>query len=369
MRARLRRRFFKLTVAFAAAAHLSANLFGQAGGGISETANPNACVEAKAIMRYLRGLPERKEKKVISGQFESWGPAVKSISDPANNLAVIHRKTGKWVGLVGVEYHAGRVYTNEPNRLCIEYWKKGGLAQIYLIMRNPAAPESRNGGGKCDINLVLAGGHPYNRFFFSELDEIAAALETLQENGVVVFLNPFAEISADWFWWGGDPEKSKALYRATFDYLVKTKHLNNLLFVFEPSSVNKNTSLYYPGKDYVDMVGISCFVSWNEELTPDKIPAYANLRDLGKPMALSQWGPRRGEDQVGKDQPPGDNLKVLRGIETYFPGITWWMNWNVAYAISSVEHSNTHAAELLSDPRVANLEDLSWRASRQREDK
>lgn len=329
---------------------------------LSKTANPNASPEARAIMKYLRSLPYREDKKLISGQFESWGNDVKPLSNPSNNLAVIHEKTGKWVGLVGVEYHTGKVYPEAPNKLCIEYWKKGGLIQIYLIMRNPASPDSNNGGGKCDISLVLDPKHEYHRFFFNELDEVAAALTVLQDNGVVVFLNPFAEVSADWFWWGGpDPEKCKALYRATFDYLVKTKHLNNLLFIFEPSSSHKNAPLYYPGDAYVDMIGVSCFVSWNEELTQAKIPAYAALRKFGKPLALSQWGPRRGADQVGKDQPPGDNRKLLWAIQNHFTQITWWMNWNMAYAISSPDNSNTHDKELLSHPRVVNLDDLAWR--------
>jgi mannan endo-1,4-beta-mannosidase len=331
----------------------------------SETANPNALPEAKAIMKYLRSLPLRQDKKLISGQFESWGNDVKPLSSPSNNLAIIHEKAGEWVGLVGVEYHAGAVFPEKPNQLCIDYWRQGGLIQIYLIMRNPAAPNTHNGGGKCDINLVLDPKHEYHRYFFKELDEVAAALAVLQDNGVVVFLNPFAEVSADWFWWGGpDPEKCKALYRATFDYLVKTKHLNNLLFIFEPSSGHTNAALYYPGDDYVDMVGISCFVSNNEELTADMIPAYQALRKFGKPLALSQWGPRRGADQVGKDQPPGDNLKLLRGIQNHFPEITWWMNWNLAYAIASPTNSNLHARELLNDPRVINQDDLAWRALR-----
>jgi mannan endo-1,4-beta-mannosidase len=331
----------------------------------SETANPNALPDAKAIMKYLRSLPFRQDKKLISGQFESWGNDVKPLSSPSNNLAIVHEQTGKWVGLVGVEYHAGGVFPEKPNQLCIDYWRKGGLTQIYLITRNPAAPDSHNGGGKCDINLVLDPKHEYHRFFFKELDEVAAALATLQENGVIVFLNPFAEVSAGWFWWGGpDSEKCKALYLATFDYLVKKKHLNNLLFVFEPSSGHTNAARYYPGDEYVDMIGISCFVSYNEELTPAQIPAYRSLLMFGKPLALSQWGPRRGRDQVGKDQPPGDNLKLVRAIQAYFPQITWWMNWNMAYAISSPENSNTHARELLNHPRVVNLDDLAWKTSR-----
>jgi len=344
---------------------LPAGLRAQSTAALSDTANPNCLPEAKAIMRYLRSLPQRSDRKIISGQFESWGNAVKPLSSPSNNLAVIHEKTGKWVGLVGVEYHDGGVFPAEPNRLCMEYWRKGGLVQIYLIMRNPAAPGAKNGGGKCDIDLVLDPRNDFHRFFYSELDEVAAGLATLQDAGVVVFQNPFAEISGNWFWWGGqDPGKCKALYRATFDYLVRSKHLNNLLFVFEPSSSHKDAAAYYPGDAYVDMVGISCFVSSSQGLTPASIPAFAALLKFGKPMALSQWGPRKGADQVGKDQPPGDNLKLLAGVREHFPEITWWMNWNWAYAICSAGNSNANGRELLEDPKVVNLDDLAWRRAR-----
>jgi mannan endo-1,4-beta-mannosidase len=327
-----------------------------------EPASPQALPEAAAILNYLCNLPYRQDRKLISGQFESWGNDVKPLSNPSNQLAIVYQQTGKWVGLVGVEYHAGGVFPDAPNQLCIDYWRKGGLVQIYLIMRNPAAPDSRNGGGRCDINLVLDREHAYHRFFFKELDEVAAGLATLRDNGVIVFLNPFAEMSADWFWWGGQsPQKFRALYQATFDYLVMTKKLNNLLFIFEPCNGHKNVTAYYPGDRYVDIVGISCFVSWDQPLTAAQIPAYASLRKLGKPMALSQWGPRRGADQVGRDEPPADNLKLLWGVQNHLSQITWWMNWNMAYALCSPENSNTHAKELLNHPRIVNREDLDWK--------
>jgi mannan endo-1,4-beta-mannosidase len=332
----------------------------------SETANPNASPDARAVIKYLRSLPFKEDKKLISGQFESWGRAVLPLSSPSNNLAIIHEKTGKWVGLVGVEYHeSAGLFPDAPNQLCAEYWRKGGLVQIYLIMRNPASPGSFNGGGKCDIDSVLNLNHEYHRFFFHELDEVAAGLEELQKRGVVVFLNPFAEASGDWFWWGGQkPEKFKALYCATFDYLVRTKHLNNLLFVFEPSSSHPNGALYYPGSQYVDMIGISIFVPWDHEPGPADVPAYQSLIKLGKPLAFSQWGPRRGQDQAGRDEPPADNMKLLRAVQNHFPMITWWMNWNMAYAISSPTNSNYNDKKLLEQPRVINLDDLDWKSER-----
>ena len=180
----------------------------------SLTANSNALPDAKAILKYLRNLPLQPEKKLISGQFESWGRAVMSLSSSNNNLEIVHEKTGKWVGLVGVEYHQGGVFPEAPDSLCTESGTRAGWSRFNLIMRNPAAPEASNGGGRCDADLVLNPNHEYHRFFFHELDEVAAGLEELQKQGVVVFLNPFAEANADWFWWGGQsPEKFKALYR------------------------------------------------------------------------------------------------------------------------------------------------------------
>ena len=210
---------------------------------------------------------------------------------------------------------------------------------------------------------MLDQNHPYHRYFLDELNKVADGLEELKKNGVVVFVNLFAEATGDWFWWGGkDPKDFIALYKKAHDHLVQTRLLDNLLFVYEPSSHHTTALDYYPGPAYADMIGISLFVDFDKELTKENIPNYAALRDLGKPMAISQWGPRRGCDQTKTvDQPPADNLKLLRGITTYFPEVVWWMNWNYAYAISSGQSSNYNETELLQHPWVINADEIRWR--------
>jgi len=327
-----------------------------------EPANINASAEARAVLHYLSELPDQKEKKLISGQFESWGFAVKPLNNPENWLNKIYQATGKWVGIAGIEYHAGQVYISEPNSMSLDHWNNGGLIQLYLIMTNPANPSVSNGGGQCDIKLVLQQGHPYNRHFFNELDEIAEGLMQLKEKKVVVFLNMFAEMTGNWFWWGNqDYETFIQLHKTAFDYLTVNHNLNNLLFIFEPSGQHQSSLSYYPGHDYVDMIGFSIFVDHDVELSASTIPLYVELKDLGKPLAISQWGPRRGKDQVGMDQPPADNYKLLRGVQVYFPDICWWMNWNQAYALVSDENSNYNADLLLDDRWVVNRDELKWR--------
>lgn len=282
------------------------------------------------------------------------------MQDDENYCNIVKTKTGKWVGLVGAEYHNGQeVNWEKPNRLFEEYWRQGGFCQLYLIMTNPAQPNSFNGGGKCDIKLVLDPNHPYHSYFYKELDKVAAGLQELQKNGVVVFLNPFAEATANWFWWGGNPTDFIALYRDAHDYLVKKKGLENLLFIYEPSCSNNTAMQFYPGDGYVDMIGFSLFVDYDKDMDSSSIQNYQQLRSLGKPLAISQWGPRRGADQTNAaDQPPADNLKLIKSIQKFYPEIVWWMNWNYAYAICTPDHSNYNGKELLSHPWVINRDEI-----------
>ena len=317
--------------------------------------------DKKDILKYLSELPRNNSGKVISGQFESWGSAVRGLDDKENYLNIINEKTGKWVGLVGAEYHNGReVNYEKPNHLFEEYWSQGGFCQLYLIMTNPSEPTSSNGGGKCDIKSVLNPGHSYNKYFYNELDKVATGLQELQKKGVVVFLNPFAEATANWFWWGGtDPTDFIALYRNAYDYLVTKKALDNLIFIYEPSCSDTTALQYYPGDKYVDIIGFSLFVDYNKEIDSLSIQNYQQLKKLGKPLAISQWGPRRGADQTNADdQPPADNLKLIKGIQKYFPEIVWWMNWNSAYSICTGFNSNYNSTELLTHPWVINRDEI-----------
>ncbi len=88
--------------------------------------------DKKAILKYLSELPRNNSGRVISGQFESWGSEVRPLDDKENCLNIIHQKTGKWVGLVGAEYHNGQqVNYQKANQLFEQYWSQGGFCQLY----------------------------------------------------------------------------------------------------------------------------------------------------------------------------------------------------------------------------------------------
>jgi hypothetical protein len=61
------------------------------------------------------------------------------------------------------------------------------------------------------------------------------------------------------------------------------------------------------------------------------------------------------------NQPPADSLKLIRGIQKYFPDIVRWMNWNYAYSIGTKFNSNYNSSVLLRDPWVINRDMIKVR--------
>ncbi|MBQ4285183.1 MAG: hypothetical protein II720_01840, partial [Bacteroidales bacterium] len=104
----------------------------------------------------------------------------------------------------------------------------------------------------------------------ADLDKVAGYLLLLQDAGIPVLWRPLHEAAgntyatwnqsgskAAWFWWGYDgPDAYKTLWRYMFDYLAQ-KGVKNLIWVWttQTSSAADQDWAYYPGDDYVDIVG------------------------------------------------------------------------------------------------------------------
>ena len=88
----------------------------------------------------------------------------------------------------------------QGNQLFIDHWEGWLLSALYY---------NEQSCGSCDLKLVLDQNHPYHRYFVDELDKVADGLEEFKKNGVVVFVNLFAETTGGWFWWA--PKHRKIL--------------------------------------------------------------------------------------------------------------------------------------------------------------
>jgi len=310
----------------------------------TEPANPHANAKARAILKYFQDRATTTTNRVLSGQFTQFGAGA--------NLRLIdqiYEKTGHWPAIVGADY-ANLPYditTNHPNQTVEEYWKQGGLVTISFHMYNPANTNDYGLRDKgVDLSTLLAPGKVHDEWMH-ELDLIAAGLEQLKNDGVVVLWRPFHEMNGDWFWWGAkDPELFIKVWRQMFDYFTDTKRLDNLLWVYAPNHGQK-TAAYYAGDRYVDLVGLDAYTDY---IDTNHIHGYPEVSALPKPFGFTEFGPH------GPSNPPGDYdyTRFIDGIQSQFPKTVFFMCWNDRWSLGQ----NEHTKELLDNPAIANREDL-----------
>jgi mannan endo-1,4-beta-mannosidase len=316
----------------------------------SAAADPNATEKTKAVLAYLKGLPSKPDNKVLSGQFIGWNFDVDSeLFSRINQVS-----GGIYPALMSGDYvgASGDNDFSETNSLLIDHWKKGGLVEVALHANNPATgewdnPSDSDWNSSMVVNMIdaVTPGTRTNNNWNAELDRIAPGLIDLQNNGVVVLFRPLLEMNGDWFWWGArDGTEFRNLWIYTFNYLTRTKNLHNLLWVYALNANTGNTLTYYPGDQYVDVVGVDYYSSSGNFPTAYE---YQTLRNLGKPFALTELGQC---DPSGSNCPSMDSRQIINSIKQYMPDVVYWSNWGDVWALD--EHLNVNA--LLSDPWVVN---------------
>lgn len=123
-----------------------------------------------------------------------------------------------------------------------------------------------------------------NKVFTEDLKNTAAYLKLLRDADIPVLWRPFHEAAGGWFWWGKDAASFKSLWIAMFNYF-KTEGLDNLIWVW---TTEGNDSDWYPGDQYVDIVGRDIY---NKE-TADCVSEYTSIAGNygNKIVSLSECG-------------------------------------------------------------------------------
>jgi mannan endo-1,4-beta-mannosidase len=286
------------------------------------TADPNASSTTRAVLNYLIGLSSKTDHRLISGQWCCWGRV--GITD----IQRIHDVTAQWVGLVGADYYE---YTNYPSRMkanistvnpgMINYWQQGVLVQIDPFFPNPQTEGPGNDPSITNFaDITTPGTDSYNSYM-RQLDIVAAGLQGLQSAGVVVLFRPFWEMNGDWFWWSaGGPGGYIKLWIQTFNYLTYTKGLHNLLWVYAPEARSGSHTAFYPGSQYVDIVGLDVY-----GYRGGKAYGYDEMLTLGKPFALTEFGLQNSDWNI---QEPGYDLNhAVQQIQQNMPAAVYFMAW------------------------------------------
>ncbi len=305
---------------------------------------------------YLDYLQSIKGKGCISGQFIRW-----NYNASLEEIDSIHDESGQWVGMLGADYYGNfqdsipspRCAYKLTNKVIKSYYSKNGLVNLSLHFINP-----QNGGSawfkEIDFDSVLIKDSRVHKNFVRELDSVAVGVKDLCDAGVMVMFRPFHEMSGGWFWWG-EQERFVELWTFTYDYIVTKKGLDNLLWCWSPSCQHTDLDKYYPGDEYVDVVGLDAYTP---DLPKKAQAAYQKIIEYGKPFGWTEYGCQGGP--VFYQEIDFDYSIFLDWIEESFPATTFFLAWRDAKGM--VGKPGVH--KLLNDPLILNREEVEHLATK-----
>ena len=302
-------------------------------------------------------LLENFGKRTISGvmterPFENNGQYTPQDFTTQTELSYINKASGKNVALVGFDFlHATGAksdeqwyqgYTHASLEMAKTVWKAGGIPAFNWHWKDPMKEVEA-------FYTQSSGNTPYTEFSITkaydseakkwktESDEykaivrdmeiVADSLLTLQKEGIALIWRPLHEASGAWFWWGTDgAEPCVALYKLMFDTFVNKKGLHNLIWVWTTDEATDALD-WYPGDEYVDIVGRDYYYYPREANHASLISSFEKVKEMygaKKIVTLSENGSVPYPDSMKAD---GANW-------------SWFMPWYGDYAMESWANDN-----------------------------
>lgn len=209
---------------------------------------------------------------------------------------------------------------NDDTDLALEWAKAGGLVGYDWTWYSPIIEEGARShyyAGASDFNLndaftsapVAALSHEGVAGLFHagtisrscyelilELDFMAENLKRLRNENAVVLWRPLHQAGTRWFWWGNcEPESYIWLWRLMFERFGSYHGLDNLIWVWSGQD-----ALYYPGDEYVDIIGEDIYNTDDVSNMPAFVNA-GNYTRRNKFIAMTECGLLPSPDLLNRD--------------------------------------------------------------------
>ena len=322
-------------------------------------------------------LLENFGKRTISGvmterPFENDGKYTPQDFTTQTELSYINKASGKNVALVGFDFlhTTGKSseeqwyqgYTHASLEMAKTVWKAGGIPAFNWHWKDPMKEVEA-------FYTQSSGNTPYTEFSITkaydseakkwktESDEykaivrdmeiVADSLLTLQKEGIALIWRPLHEASGAWFWWGTDgAEPCVALYKLMFDTFVNKKGLHNLIWVWTTDEATDALD-WYPGDEYVDIVGRDYYYYPREANHASLISSFEKVKEMygaKKIVTLSENGSVPYPDSMKAD---GANW-------------SWFMPWYGDYAMEGWANDNNAESwkTVMNNEYTITLEDM-----------
>jgi beta-mannanase len=169
----------------------------------------------------------------------------------------------------GSPYNADSISFEYIKQSIKEVHKWGGISTLSWHADNPTETDlAENCFPDSIIESVLPGNENHAKYL-AYLDQLAGFFLDLQDeqgNLIPVIFRPFHSANDQKYWWNieqNPPDKYKRLWIMSVDYLRINKKVNHLIYAYSTYNVKnlEEFMLYYPGNDYVDIVGSEVYFS------------------------------------------------------------------------------------------------------------
>ncbi|GLK99347.1 glycosyl hydrolase [Dactylosporangium matsuzakiense] len=295
-------------------------------------------------LSWLAGLPTGGSNRVASGFFGGYSGGTFNLDQTEQ----LHNQTGQYPALLACDYGNWVTSSNtQVNSSCnstLKSWaQRGGLVSVGIHWPNPGS----GGFGTKLPNFadITNPGTAVGSTWLNSLKQVGDGLADLKSAGVVVLWRPFHEMNGDWFWWGNqDTGTFKNVWNFMYNYLINTRGLDNLIWVYAPDFSRGNATGYFAGGNAVDVVGMDAY---DDNPAASGIQStYSQLTGLGKPFAFTEIGP---------DNTPFDYSKWINAIKQYYPKTSYFLAWNDKWG----PPQNQNSGALMNDPWTLNLGEVS----------
>lgn len=333
-----------------------------------ELCDPKASSQAKSLMNYL---VDTYGNNIISGQQEYYGV---SREDEFN---FIYNLCGDYPAIRGFDYgETCPLYAWDPgttNRIINWVNEKNGIATVSWHINVPMtmadytlgstmAFEKTTYSEKTDFVTanVMKEGTVEHDYFLIAVENLATQLQKLEDANVPILWRPFHEAEGNggingegaWFWWSKEgAEVYKELYIYLYNLLTVEYDLHNLIWEFN-SYVYDQSYEWYPGEQYVDIVGYDKYnaTNWSTGVVEPNESSisgiFYNLVDMysqhGNPVAMME----------------NDTVPSLEALTSEKAAWLYFMPWYAEHLMDSRYNNSETLAELYNSDYCITLSEL-----------
>ena len=165
-------------------------------------------------------------------------------------------------------------------------------------------------------------------WLYGELDKVIAILKDL---AFPIVFRPLHEMNGKWFWWHSDnAAEYKTLWRMFVDYMI-SKDVHNVIYCWAPNwSQNEDYFKYYPGDNYVDVLGIDAYEPGIAMSHVELFAVVVQMTDYaaltGKVSAFTETGNRSSYPEGRPQFWTQDVLNPITG-NAKIRQIAWILTW------------------------------------------